>query len=275
MTSQGALLPNALFGSVPTGLRSDLLKTLDDIVRNFAQSRWEPSELNGGKLCEAAYTIVRGYIDGTYPNRAVKPRDMLLACRALETEPNTFPRSFRVQVPRMITALYEIRNNRGVGHAGADVNPNHSDALLIVSMAKWIVAELIRILYQTDTETAREAVESLATRTIPIVWSTGTIKRVLNPDLKMKERMLLLLYAESKPVAEKNLVAWADHSNATVFRRDVIRPAHKQRLVEYDQSLGTVVITPRGIAHVDDHLPMTITGEGVATKTSGKRRTRR
>lgn len=249
-----------MFGTVPTGLRADLLTALDHIVRNFAQSRWEPSELNGGKLCEAAYTIVRGYIDGTYPNRARKPRDMLLACQALEREPSTFPRSFRVQVPRMITALYEIRNNRGVGHAGADIDPNHSDALVIVSMAKWIVGELIRILHQTDTDTARDAVESLAARSIPIVWTVGSTKRVLDPAMKMKERMLLLLYTETKPVTEKDLVAWVDHSNPSVFRRDVLRPAHKERLVEYDKVGGTVLISPRGITCVEERLPFAIAG---------------
>src|SRR5438552_794753 len=194
---------------------------------------------------------------------------MVAACKALESSGNHVPRSFRIQVPRAIVALYEIRNNRGVGHAGADVNPNHGDALVVLAMAKWIVAELIRILHQTDTEAAQQAVESLATRNIPIVWSVGTAKRVLDPSLKMSERMLLLLYTETKPVAEADLVQWVDHSNPSVFRRDILRPAHKARLVEYDTKEGTVEISPRGIAYVDDHLPMTFTS---TPKTTARRR---
>jgi len=258
-----------LFGTVPLGLRNSLLRAFDAIARNFVQSRWEPSELNGGKLCEAAYSIIRGYVDGSYPSKPIKPPDMVGACRALESSGNHIPRSFRIQVPRAIVALYEIRNNRGVGHAGADVDPNHGDALVVLAMAKWIVAELIRILHQTDTDAARQAVESLATRNIPIVWTVGRMKRVLEPSLQMKERMLLLLYTETKPVQEADLVQWVEHSNPSVFRRDVIRATHKARLVEYDKKMGTVEISPRGIAYVDDHLPMTITG---APKTPAKGR---
>jgi len=81
--------------------------------------------------------------------------------------------------------------------------------------------------------------------------------------------MLLLLYTETKPVAEADLVQWVDHSNPSVFRRDILRPAHKARLVEYDTKEGTVEISPRGIAYVDDHLPMTFTS---TPKTTARRR---
>jgi hypothetical protein len=272
VTDSSPLERQNLFGAVPPGLRNGLLRAFDAIVRNFAQSRWEPSELNGGKLCEAAYSIVRGYVDGNYPNKAVKPRDMVAACKALEASGNQIPRSFRIQVPRAIVALYEIRNNRGVGHAGADVDPNHMDALVVLSMAKWIVAEVIRILHQTDTEAAQQAVESLATRNVPIVWTVGKTKRVLDPSLKMRERMLVLLYAETKSVAEHDLVEWVEHSNPSVFRRDVLRPAHKLRLVEYDRKNASVVISPLGIAYVDDHLPLTITGKTKSAATRTRRR---
>jgi hypothetical protein len=37
-----------------------------------------------------------------------------------------------------------------------------------------------------------------------------------------------------------------------VYRRDVLRPAHRERLVEYDSAARTVEISPLGIAHVED-----------------------
>ena len=43
----------------------------------------------------------------------------------------------------MIVALYEIRNDRGVGHTGGDVDPNHMDASMVLAGAKWLVAELV------------------------------------------------------------------------------------------------------------------------------------
>ena len=111
--------------------------------------RWEPAELNGGKLCEAVYTVVRGLADGAFEARATKPRDIIAACKAMEKE-GSQPRSVRIQIPRMIVALYEIQNNRGVGHAGGDVDPNEMDATqpcLIHEQVDRLMAEIVRIVH--------------------------------------------------------------------------------------------------------------------------------
>lgn len=137
------LIPAQVLGQLP-GLRGELVNALNDILANYRQGRWGPSELDGGKLCEIVYTILRGHVDGSYPQRASKSRDMVAACRDLEqADGSIFPRSVRIQIPRVLIALYEIRNNSGVGHVGGDVDPNHMDASVVVGMAKWLVAELV------------------------------------------------------------------------------------------------------------------------------------
>src|SRR5437016_7783434 len=158
------------FAGLPTGLRKDLLGAFDEILRNFRERRWEPSELNGGKLCEIVYSIIKGYTAGTFPARSSKPRNMVDACQALEREPATFSRSVRVQIPRMLMALYEVRNNRGVGHVGGDVDPNHMDARAVMEIAKWIVADLVRVFHELSTTEASAVVEGLVEKTIPVVW---------------------------------------------------------------------------------------------------------
>ena len=47
------------------------------------------------------------------------------ACRKLEQEDETRMggRAMRILIPRTIPPVYEMRNNRGVGHAGAEVDP--------------------------------------------------------------------------------------------------------------------------------------------------------
>lgn len=248
-----------LFSPLPTGLRSDLLGAFAEIEKNYRARRWEPAELNGGKLSEAAYWVLRGYIDGKYPDRARKPKNMVDACRALEREPGSAaPRSIRIQIPRMLVALYEIRNERNVGHVGGEVDPNPMDATCVLQMAKWIVAELIRVLHQVTVEEATSVVEALAEREVPIVWEVGEIRRVLDPTMKMKDRTLILLYATPGPVPETDLRAWTDHSNLSVYRRDVLRPAHTARLLEYDDQARTAQISPRGARYVEEKLPLAI-----------------
>src|SRR5216684_233005 len=121
------LPPDKLLSTLPAGLRNPLVQEYNSIVQNFMERRWSPSELSGGKFCEVVYTILDGYATGTFAAAPQKPRDFPTACRALESR-IAGPRSFQILISRLLPALYEIRNNRGVGHAGGDVNPNHMDA---------------------------------------------------------------------------------------------------------------------------------------------------
>jgi hypothetical protein len=156
----------------------------------------------------------------------------------------------------MLTALYEIRNNRGVGHVGGDVDPNEMDAVAVLYMAKWVVAELVRLFHAVDTATAAAVVESLVERTVPVVWEVGATKRVLAPGLTMKDKTLVLLYSHPGPVEERTLVRWVEHSNPSAFRRDVLRPAHKDKLIEYDAGEGLVHLSPLVVRRVETQVQL-------------------
>lgn len=257
-SSTPAMSATGALAALPTGLRSALLRSLDEIVRNYRAGRWEPSELNGGKLCEVVYTILRGHADGNLPSKPSKPKNMVDACKALELADARLPRSLRVQIPRLVVALYEIRNNRGVGHVGGDVDPNHMDATVVVAMAKWLVAEVIRLFHSVDTATATALVDVLVGREVPVVWEVGGKKRVLAASLSLKEKTLLLLYSHTGPILETDLCTWVEHNNASVYRRDILRPAHKAKLVEYDSMAGTVELSPLGAQFVEQNLPLAL-----------------
>jgi hypothetical protein len=177
---------------------------------------------------------------------------MIAACAALENASTTFPRSVRIQIPRMLVALYEIRSNRSVAHVGGDVNPNHMDAVCVVEISKWLMCELVRIFHSVSTEDATAAVDRLVERTHPLVWRIGENLRVLSPDMSMKDKTLVLLYQGQGSVDERELLRWVEHSNGTVFRRDVILIAHKGKLLEYDRARKTVQISPLGIRYVEE-----------------------
>jgi hypothetical protein len=140
------------------------------------------------------------------PSRPQKPRNMVDACRGLETaDDSIFPRSVRIQIPRMLIALYEIRNNRGVGHVGGDVNPNEMDSKVVLEMSKWIMAELVRLFHNVTTEEATTVVESLVERTIPVVWVIDGRRRVLKLGLQKRDEVLLLLYSTPGAIKEEAL----------------------------------------------------------------------
>lgn len=249
------LPPGDALTVLPSGLRGDLIGAFNDIVRNYREHRWEPTELNGGKLCEAVYAVCKGWLDGGgYPERAEKPARFPDACWALA---NTYPKahnnhSARILIPRMMIGLYDIRNNRGVGHAGGDVNPNHMDATAILYVAKWLMAELVRLLHTLSTEEATAIVDALIVREVPWVWDRGDKKRVLRTGMRWKEQTLALLLTEPGGVHEDELLRWLEHPRMADFRTNVLRPLHKERLVEYDEETHTVQLLPPGVKNAED-----------------------
>jgi hypothetical protein len=247
---------SSLLGGIPETLREELLREFNHIMGNYREGRWEPAELDAGKFCEVVYSIVAGYQSGSYPAQSQKPSNMVSACRALENGPSSLPRSIRIQIPRLLVALYEVRNNRGVGHVGGDVNPNHMDATMVLDCCKWLLAELIRVFHNTMTDVASGAVEALTERAIPLVWEVGGIRRVLAPGLTYKDSVLILLYSSHGGIREGDLREWVEHPSPAAFRRDVLRPLHRHRLIEYRENDATVYLSPTGARKVEEEIPL-------------------
>jgi hypothetical protein len=233
-----------LLAAVPTGLREPLFAELNSIVQNFLEGRWSPSELSGGRFSEIVYTILQGHAAGSYAKKPSKPGNFVDACRALEKNAHV-PRSFQILIPRMLPALYEVRNNRGVGHVGGDVDPNFMDSTLVVSMAKWIVAELVRVFHDLSVAEAQTIVDSLAEVTLPMVWSEGGMKRVLDPTVSLKTQILMLVGSTPSKTKHTDLERWIEPQSKGYLLR-ALRDLHSKRHVEFSEAEGLVQILPPG-----------------------------
>ena len=240
-------------GLLPQGLRSELLAEFAKITSNYREFRWEAAELDGGRLCEIAWTILDGYTSaGTYAATAAKPRNFEASCKALENRIG-YPDSARLTIPRIVVALYDVRNRRGVGHVGGDVNANHMDAELVLAMSKWIVAELVRLFHNTDVKTATDVVDALVDRTLPVIWEVDGKKRVLDTSLPLADQTLLLLYSESGAIADKDLADYLEQDRLANYRR-VLDRLHKSRMVEWNKTTSMVTLGPPGRKDVEDRL---------------------
>jgi hypothetical protein len=250
--------PSTLLAGLPPGLRDPLINSFREIASNFVEHRWESSELNGGKFSEVVYTIIDGALSGSFADTPSKPQNMLSACRALENKPSDATRigdrSMRVLIPRILPALYEIRNNRGVGHVGGDVDPNFLDASAVYSMSSWVLAELVRIFHQTSTRQAQEAVDALMERKHPLIWEIDDLRRVLDPKMDKKAQTLLLLHQKPSWTSISDLFNWVEYSSMSSFRSQIIEFYHAQRLLEYDKVNGRARISPLGIRKVETEL---------------------
>jgi hypothetical protein len=247
-----------LFAALPAPLIKGLNKSFTEIKTNFSHRRFEPSELNGGKFCEVVLRILEWHTSPTksYTPLGTKIRDFGQTTRKFESM-SAFPDSVRFHIPKILGALYDIRNKRGVGHMNGDVDPNHMDALFVLSSADWIMAELVRIFHNISIQEAQDVVEALIAKKVSVVWEVAGRKRVLNPALKFDKRTMLLLYdCYPKPVRDDTLCEWTEYTNPAVFRTKLLLPMHKQRLIEYDIKSGEVYLSPTGLRLVEETLSL-------------------
>ncbi len=239
--------------SIPSDFRDALIEEFNKVLRNYRESRWEATSLAAAKFAEVVYSIIRGHVDQSFPEKPKKPKSMIAACNALEQHASQ-PRSIRIQIPKMLIALYEIRNERSVGHIGSDVDPNKMDASVALSISKWVMAEIVRIFHSTTTEEAETVVSSIVQRSTPLVWSNGEIMRVLDPKMTVREQALILIYSHDGPISVPILINHLEYKNASRFRKAILAAAHKDRLIEMNASSDTVCISPLGMNYVEDNL---------------------
>ena len=247
-----------------TGIRSALSAIpsifVDALIEQYAESQkdalrgdWEKVGLKAGKICEIAYCILEGICTGIFPIAIKKPSDMQAACRALEQQTsNGAPRSARVQIPRVIAATYELRNNRAIGHASGDVSPNKMDGLFFHQSIKWIVSELIRVDGRIGVNDASKLVNALNVRWSAAIWEQDGRKRLLMKVSPRKDTVLATLYFSEFAADLSDLKRWLDIKNTTNFINRELNPLHKEAMIDFDKASGRIQLLPPGIEYFEE-----------------------
>lgn len=238
--------------AIPAGLRTPLIDQFSEMLSSYRKGDWEKVGLKAGKICEIIYSIVSGKLTGSFPASPSKPSNMVSACTALEQMSSSGSRALRIQIPRVLIATYELRNNRAIGHVGGDVDPNHMDAEFFLRSCKWMVSELVRCFAAASVDDSGALIEGLTERIIPLVWESDGKKRVLNPKLSHRDKALALAYSCDSGATAKDLCAWADYGNLSRYRSSVIAGLHKEALVDFDLKTDKVVLLPTGAKYVEE-----------------------
>lgn len=232
----------ALQSRYPPELVKALLDSYEEMQREYLNAKYKPSELEGGLFVEAARRIVEVELFGkTAP--IGKPLAPFNDGELKRYESAQGDESFRIHIPWVLRAVYNLRNKRGVGHLST-VTPNVMDAAFILAACSWVLAEFVRLSGALSPEQCQEIIESLSERRVPLVYADDQIKRVLDPKIPAKDQVLLLLYTQSAPVADETLRSWVEYKNKSRFRAQVLQPLHEARLIEYRG--GICKLTPKG-----------------------------
>lgn len=219
----------------------------------LADSAWDAAGLRAGLLCEAILRYLQQELTGTHTPFGSKLPAFADECLRLGNLPaTTGPESLRQIMPKALVFVYTLRNKRGIGHAGGDVEANQIDAVTAGRIADWCICELLRIKHSVSLEEAQAIVDSLAVRQVPEVWAVLGKKRVLRSSLDYQSQVLLLLHgSEPSGVLVEDLRDWVEHDRLARFVERVIGPLHNARYVEYDRESGVVVLSPTGAERVE------------------------
>ena len=246
---------------VPKDIRRRISSSFVEVQRRyleaiFTDDSYDSIGLSAGKFCEAVLRCLQHHLTGSHVPFGTHLKDFASECRKLEQQPSTAgPDSIRIIIPRALLFAYTVRNKRGIGHVGGDVDANRTDITAIQASVIWIVCELIRVFHGVSLEEAQALVDTLNTRKMPVVWEVMGRKRVLRTDLNFRDKTLLLLYtAQHDGILIEDLYDWVEYSSLSMFKRSVVGPLHKERLVEFDRETESVFISPLGLRYVEGTL---------------------
>ncbi len=241
--------------NVPKRFRRKLINTYLEIKRYHLEANYASAGLSAGKFCETLIRVLQQEVKGSYTPFGKSINNMADECRIIiTTQNNTVVESIKTIIPRALIFLYTMRNKRGIGHIGGDINANSIDSATIARTADWILCELIRVFHKLPLEEAQDLIDGLSVKSMPIIWEVAGRKRVLNNDLPAKHKALLLLYSSSDAaVLTEDLCSWIEYA-PNMFKTRVLNDLHKQRLIEHDQESDLVYISPTGAKLVEDQL---------------------
>jgi hypothetical protein len=182
-----------------------LLDTYFELKEHYYLRRHRPSELEGGRFCEVAIRCLQQLGNATFSPVNTNLRGFDKEVKELENAgAGHAHESIRIHAPRLLLAVYGIRNRRDVGHVSGDVNPNLADATLVMTVCDWVLTELIRISCNCPLAEAQAIVDGLVERKVPVVQEFDGFLKVLNPKLSTPDKIIAILYMKGNEGAAVN-----------------------------------------------------------------------
>jgi len=206
---------------------------------------WEKCLLRGGKIAETVMRIVRFLRTGSQAKGISVDSEIRQAENA-----TALPDEIRLLIPRHVRVLYDHRSKRGGGHTSFD--PNEMDSHLVVGLADWLVAELLRLYADIDPAEALSLVRGLVARQIPLVEEIDGDLVTLLAGASAREEIELVLYKRYPlRTSVADLDRWlpthsTNNINVTLHRMKQAKDVHSNK--------DGVVLTSKGLRTAEDRM---------------------
>jgi hypothetical protein len=231
----------------PAEIVTNVTTSYRHIEEHYRLENWKTSELDAGHFVEsvrrllefklfAAYTPFSASI-GSFNTQALSKYESAVGLD-----------EYRILIPRVLYAMYCIRNKRGVGHISS-ISPNKLDATFILHSSKWVLAELIRLSGTTCIDEARHMVDYVLERHIDLIWDDGETFMVLDNKLRANEKFLLVLYKQDRLSVDEVRKRIA-YKNKSAFGK-IADDLQKEKLIAITAE-GICKLSPLGVKRIEE-----------------------
>ena len=207
----------------------EIFEHLSEMLKAERLSDWEKVGVRAGKFCEATASYIQALGDEKLDGKISKPRNMVAACKAFESFGN-LTRPIRIQVPRVIVSVYELRNNSGFAHVTSERVGLEGDSKLISQSLRWCFAVLCDANSAMKSNEIDLVVEILSNPIVGAVWRHGDALAVTSPGLSAREEALIILASlNGEPMNANELASHVAYSNKSRFKREILGGMEKQK----------------------------------------------
>lgn len=227
-----------------------LLEAYIETKRNYYLGNLRPSEVEGGRFCEAAFRMLQQRTTKKFTSLGQQLNTEKVILDLGNIPANSQPESIRLNIPRALRVVYDIRNKRDAAHLADGIDPNLQDATLVVSVLDWVLAEFVRLDCAASPNEAQRIIEGLVTRRVPAIQNFKGFLKVLNPSLSASNCLLLLLYARgAEGATHDELKNWVRPKMKANLQRTLSSLVNNQAYIHFDGV--RYLITEAGIREVE------------------------
>jgi hypothetical protein len=240
MTLTSQQLSDELSRIVAPSLADAVVASYIEMHQRFLAGDWGPSELNGGRLCEAVARCLL-QLDTGRVSHSKMPGEIREKILLNDKISHALSSKQRRHISKVIEVVYKFRSDRGAVHISPDYTANHMDSMLVLHAGKWIFAEFLNLAWNRDRRMVAEIIEQLVQMEYSLVHEVEGRPLVLAKGISAPDEVLILLnHAPGNRLTRTELRDFA-HNSAKNVNTAVARLIDSRQIRPINDE---VVLTP-------------------------------
>lgn len=227
---------------VDPSLANSAVEDYVDMQQRFLAGDWKPTELNGGRLCEAVARCIHQLDTGSVTHSKLPGK----ICERLEDETvsHNLGVKDRHHLAKAISVIYKFRSDRGAVHISTIYSANEMDSVLVLHVGKWLFSELLRLAWNKDRQIIAETIQRIVRLEHSLIHELDGKPLVLATNVTAKEEILLQLNHATGNCLSRNTIRDLVHQKTANISVAISRMLKDKEIRTADN--GDITLTPIG-----------------------------